>query len=114
MQLSFHQPVGALGILLVFGTTASAISSAVTGRILSRVPVGPLLPLGTLLVALALGAEALARALWVVTGGTVVFGLGFGAIDSALNAHAASHFAHGTSTGCTPATASAPLSARCW
>jgi fucose permease len=92
MQVSLHEPVGALGILLVSGTVASVITSAATGRILSRVPVGPLLPLGTLLVALALGTEAVAPSLWVVTAGAAIFGLGFGAIDSALNAHAASNF----------------------
>ena len=92
MQLSFHEPVGALGLLLIFGTAASVISSVATGRILSRLTVGPLLPLGTLLIALALGLESVAPSLWVFTAGTVAFGSGFGAIDSALNAHAASHF----------------------
>jgi fucose permease len=92
MQLTFHEPIGALGLLLLFGTAASAISSTATGRILSRVAVGPLLALGTMLIALALGLEALSPSLWVFTAGTMVFGSGFGAIDSALNAHAASHF----------------------
>jgi fucose permease len=92
MQVSLHEPVGALGILLVSGTVASVIISAATGQILSRVRVGPLLPLGTLLVALALGTEALASSLWVVAAGAAIFGFGFGAIDSALNAHAASNF----------------------
>jgi hypothetical protein len=32
MRLSFGQPVGTLGILLVFGIIASVISSAATGR----------------------------------------------------------------------------------
>jgi fucose permease len=92
MQLSFHAPVGALGLVLIFGTAASVLSSAATGRILARVSVGPLLPIGTLLIALALGIESVAPSLWVFTAGTMVFGAGFGAIDSALNAHAASHF----------------------
>jgi fucose permease len=92
MRLSFNEPIGALGLLLVFGITASVISSAATGRILSRAGVGPLVALGTMLVALALAVEALAPVLWVFTGGVALFGLGFGAIDSALNAHAASHF----------------------
>lgn len=92
MQLSFQEPVGALGILLAFGVTASVISSAATGRLLSRVRVGPVLALATMLAAVALAVEALAPSLWVFTGGTVLFGLGFGAIGSALNAHAASHF----------------------
>ncbi len=92
MQLSFHEPVGALGILLAFGVTASVVSSAATGQILSRVGVGPLLALGTVLTAVALAVEALAPSLWVVTGGFVLFGLGFGSTDSALNAYAAHHF----------------------
>jgi fucose permease len=92
MQLSFHEPIGALGLVLIFATTASVLSSAATGRILSRLTVGPLLPIGTLLIALALGLESVAPSLWVFIAGTVVFGSGFGAIDSALNAHAASHF----------------------
>jgi fucose permease len=92
MQLSFHEPVGALGLVLIFATTASVISSAATGRILSRLAVGPLLPIGTTLIALALAVESVAGSLWVFIAGTVVFGSGFGAIDSALNAHAASHF----------------------
>lgn len=53
MRLSFGEPVGALGLLLAFGLTASVISSVATGRILSRVRVGPLLALGTMLSALA-------------------------------------------------------------
>ncbi len=92
MRLSFHEPLGALGVLLAFGVTASVVSSAATGRILSRVGVGPLLALGTMLTAVALAVEALAPSLWVVTGGFVLFGLGFGATDSALNAYAARHF----------------------
>ena len=44
------------------------------------------------MVALALALEALSPSFWVFTGGSVVFGIGFGAIDSALNAHAANHF----------------------
>jgi fucose permease len=91
-RISLHEPVGALGIMLIFGVTASVISSAATGRILSRVRVGPLVAVGTMLLALALALEALAPSLWVFTGGMALFGLGFGAIDSALSAHAASHF----------------------
>jgi fucose permease len=90
MRLSLGEPVGALGILLAFGITASVISSAVVGRI--RVPTGLLVAAGTMLTALALAAEALAPSMWVMTIGTALFGLGFGAIDTALNAHAARHF----------------------
>jgi fucose permease len=90
IRLSLGQPVGALGILLGPGIAASVISSAVTGRL--RVPAGSLVAAGTLLIALALAAEALAPSMWVMVAGTVVFGIGFGALDTALNAHAARHF----------------------
>jgi fucose permease len=91
-RLSLHQPVGALGFLLAFGITATVISSAVTGRALSRVRMGPVLALGAVLTAAALALEARAPAVWEFAVGMVVFGLGYGAIDSALNAHAARHF----------------------
>jgi len=50
------------------------------------------LPRRTALIAFALAVEALAPWLWVMAIGTVLFGLGFGALDTALNAHAARHF----------------------
>jgi fucose permease len=56
------------------------------------VPAGPLVAGATLLIALALAAEALAPSMWVMTVGTVLFGIGFGALDTALNAHASRHF----------------------
>jgi MFS family permease len=90
MRLSLGVPVGAFGILLAFGVTASAISSAAAGHI--RVRTGPLVAAGTMLTAFALAAEALAPSLWVMSTGFMLFGLGSGAIDTALNAHAARHF----------------------
>jgi MFS family permease len=90
MRLSFGQPVGALGILLVPGIAASVISSAITGRI--RVPAGPLVAASTLIIALALGVEVIAPSMWVMIVGTVLFGIGFGALDTALNAYASRHF----------------------
>jgi fucose permease len=92
IRLSFHQPVATLGVLLVFAVTTSVIASAGTGRLLARLSAGSVLALGTMLTALALAAESLAPSLWVFAGGMVVFGLGFGALDAALNAHAANQF----------------------
>jgi len=90
MRFSFGAPVGALGILLIPGITASVISSVAVGRI--RLRTGPLVAASTMLIAFALAVEALAPWLWVMAIGTVLFGLGFGALDTALNAHAARHF----------------------
>ncbi len=92
IRISFDEPIGALGALLAVGVAASVVASAATGHILARVRVGPLLAAGTMLVAVALAEEALAPSLWAFALGIVLFGLGFGAVDAALNAHAAGHF----------------------
>jgi len=92
IRLTLHQPIAVLGVLLVFATTALVIASAGTGRLLSRFSAGPLLAVGTALTAMALAVEALTPSLWMFAGGMTLFGLGSGAIDAALNAHAAGHF----------------------
>jgi MFS family permease len=92
MRISLHEPVGALGIVLATGVVASAASSALTGRIMSRFPVGSLLAAGAALVGTALAVEAGAPALWLIALGSAVFSTGFGTIDAALNAHAAARF----------------------
>src|SRR5271165_2972783 len=90
--MTIHEPVGALGIVLAAGVVASAASSALTGRIMSRFPVGSLLAVGAALVGTALAVEAAAPALWLIALGSAVFSTGFGTIDAALNAHAAARF----------------------
>ena len=92
IRVSFGAPIGALGIMLAFGVTASVISSAATGRIMVRLRVGQVLAIGAALSGLAVAVEAWAPSLPVFTAGLVIFGLSFGAMDSALNAHAARHF----------------------
>lgn len=92
MRVSIHQPTGALGVVLVAGVAASALSSAATGRLSARMSPGSLLVLGTMTVSVALALESLAPALWVIAVGAAVFGLGFGTIDTALNVYATMHF----------------------
>jgi fucose permease len=92
MRVSIHQPTGALGVVLVAGVAASALSSAATGRLPARISPGSLLVLGTMAISAALALESLAPALWVIAVGAAVFGLGFGTIDTALNVYAARHF----------------------
>lgn len=92
IRVSFQLPVAALGILLAFGITATVIASTITGRLLPRLSAASLVATGTALTAAALAAEALAPALWGFACGMVVFGLGFGAVDAAVNVHAARHF----------------------
>ena len=89
---SFQLPVAALGALLALGTAATVIASAVSGHLLSRLTAGPLLAAGTALTALALTAEAFTPTVWLFACGMMCFGLGCGAINAAINVHAAHHF----------------------
>jgi fucose permease len=92
MRLSWHQPLGLLGLLLIIGVSASVAASVATGRLLSRVPTGPVVAGGVAAIALALAGEAAAPSVWVFAAGMVVFGVGSGALDTALNTHAATQF----------------------
>jgi fucose permease len=92
MRLSWHQPLGLLGVLLIGGVSASVLASLLTGRLLPRVGPGPVVAAGSAAVAVALAGEAAAPSVWVFAAGLAVFGLGFGALDAALNAHAAARF----------------------
>jgi fucose permease len=92
MRLSWHQPLGLLGLLLIIGVSATAAASVLTGRLMSRVRTGPIVAAGAAAIALALAGESAAPSVWVFAGGMVVFGVGFGALDTALNAHAAAYF----------------------
>lgn len=92
IQAGFHQPISALGALLVLSTIASVIATVESGRLLSRLRAGSVLASGTALTAVALAAEALAPSLWMFAGAMTLFGVGSGAIDAALNAHAAEQF----------------------
>jgi fucose permease len=92
IRVSFHQPVAALGLLLVVAITANVIGSAATGRLLALLPGGSVLAIGTGLTAVALAGEAVIGSVWLFAVGMVLFGLGFGAVDTAVNVHAAHHF----------------------
>lgn len=92
LRLDLHQPVGALGIVLVVGVAAAAVSGVVTGQVMTCLPVSLLMTFGTMLTAAGLAVEAFAWSLWIFTAGSVLFGIGWGAVNSALNAHAAHHF----------------------
>jgi fucose permease len=92
VRLDLHAPVGALGVLLIAGTAASVVSSVATGQLMTRLPASLFVTSGTVLIAGALALEALAWSLWAFAGGCLLFGIGFGAVNSGLNTHAAHHF----------------------
>jgi MFS family permease len=87
IRLDLDQPVGALGFVLVTNVVATVLASVLTGHGVTRRP----LALGTALTAAALALEAGTSSMWVFTVGSALFGLGFGALDAGLNAHAARH-----------------------
>lgn len=92
IRVSIHEPVGALGIVLVTGVAAQVVASAASERLMARFAEGPLLAVGAALVAAALAAEAAASALWVIAVGSAAFSAGFGVINATLNVYAAARF----------------------
>jgi hypothetical protein len=75
MRLSFGEPVGALGILLVFGITASVVASAATGSILSRVRVGPLAAIGSAALPAGLGLAIGTVNAWILAPSLLILGV---------------------------------------
>lgn len=92
IRSTFGLSQAALGAVLVAGSTGYFLSSFSTGALLRRLGVGGLLAGSTLLVALALAGYASAPLWLLFVGCAALAGLGSGAIDAGLNAHAASHF----------------------
>lgn len=85
----FDLEIDALGPLFISATTASVIASTFSGPILSRLGIGRLLGLSCLLTALALFGYTLAPAWTVIIALGLLTGFGAGAIDAAINTHAA-------------------------
>jgi fucose permease len=92
MRRSFDRPVDHLGMVLLAMMAGYLASSFAGGALVARLGVGRLLVASGLLVAASATVWAAAPA-WppVVLGGALT-GLGAGAIDAAVNAHAARHF----------------------
>lgn len=92
IRLDLHEPVGALGVILVASVVSTVVAGAVTSQLVGRLPVGLFITAGTALTAVGLGVEVSVSSLWAFTAGSLLYGIGFGAINSALNAHAAHSF----------------------
>jgi hypothetical protein len=80
MRLSWHQPLGLLGVLLIGGVSASVLASLLTGRLLPRVGPGPVVAAGSAAIAVALtgqaGNAALPAGLGLVVGTLTASALG--------------------------------------
>jgi fucose permease len=92
IRVTFGVPTEAVGLLLTAGTVGYLASSVAAGFTLARVGVGWLLAGSTALASLALTGYSLAPVLTVMVVSALVLGLGSGAVDSGLNAYAASAF----------------------
>jgi fucose permease len=92
MRRTFDLPVSHLGAIL-FGVMAGYLASSfASGAIVERHGVGPLLAWSNALVALSCLGYALAPVWPLMLVAALIGGLGAGAIDAGINAHAAERF----------------------
>ncbi|MEV4756520.1 MFS transporter [Micromonospora sp. NPDC049559] len=92
IRSEFRVPTEAVGLLLTAGTAGYLTSSIAAGFSIARLGVGLLLAGSTGLASLALAGYAVSPVLAVTVGCALLLGLGSGAIDSGLNAYAATMF----------------------
>lgn len=92
MREEFGVPLGSVGFIVAMSTIGYISSSIVAGFVLARVGVGVLLAGSTVLAGLGLAGTAVSPVLAVAAVSAFVLGTGSGAIDSGLNAYAATNF----------------------
>lgn len=92
MREGFGQPLERLGWIMLAGTSAYLTSSFLAGQLMRWMGVGRLLAVSCGLVTVSLGGMAVAPGWGWLMPLAFVGGLGAGAIDSGLNAFAATHF----------------------
>ncbi len=91
MRTTFHQPLSALGVLILLANAGYLLSSTASGRATARFGAGPLLAAASSAAAVALGVFALARWWPALLAASPVLGLANGVIDAGVNAHVALH-----------------------
>lgn len=92
LRAAFDIPPSAMGALLASGMGGYVVSGLFAGAAVAKFGVGGVLTLSSALVATALFGYALAPSWAIFVPLGAVWGLGSGAIDSALNGYAARHF----------------------
>ncbi|HEY5199331.1 MAG TPA: MFS transporter [Acidothermaceae bacterium] len=85
MRHTFHQPLGSLGLLLVFGTIGNLVTSLSTGRTLRRFGVGRLLVVAGLIAATGALLIAISPVWAMVLIGALLMGMAAGLLDTGLN-----------------------------
>ena len=89
IRADFELPLSALGPLYIATTIGYVIASSATGEILDRMSMGTLLAVSCAVTGIALFGYTLAPSWAVVVAFGLVTGFGGGAIDAAINTHAA-------------------------
>ena len=89
LRSHFSLTQDALGPLFITTTLGSVIASTATGVILGRMGIGDLLAISCALTAVALLGYTFAPSWYVLVALGLLTGLGAGAIDAAINTHAA-------------------------
>jgi fucose permease len=85
MRQTFHQPLGSLGLILVFGTVGNLLTSLTTGRTLRRFGAGRLLLCAGLIAATGALLIAVAPVWGMVLAGALLLGAAAGLLDTGLN-----------------------------
>ncbi|HEY5049790.1 MAG TPA: MFS transporter, partial [Acidothermaceae bacterium] len=85
MRHTFHQPLGSLGLILVFGTLGNLVTSLSTGRTLRRFGVGRLLVVAGLIAATGALLIAISSVWAMVLVGAFLIGMAAGLLDTGLN-----------------------------
>lgn len=89
MRLSFGKPLEAAGFLLSLTTVISVLSSLASGFAVRRLGTGPLIAVCALLTAGAMFGYAFSPFWAAIILFTLLFGIGQGAVDTAVNAYMA-------------------------
>lgn len=92
MHTTFRVPLSSLGSVLIAMSVGFLASSSSSGYLATRIGIGKLLALSSLLVAGGLFGAATAPSWWVLLGYVVLLGAGGGIIDAGLNTYAAAHY----------------------
>ena len=85
MRHTFHQPLGSLGLILMFATIGNLVTSLSTGRTLRRFGVARLLVVAGLIAATGALLIAIASVWAMVLIGAVLIGMAAGLLDTGLN-----------------------------
>lgn len=88
---TYSLPLNAIGTIFITGTIGYFLSSLSSGQLVTRLGVGRLLALSSLVTSIALLGYALSSAWWMMVALALFLGLGAGAIDAGLNTYVAAH-----------------------